>query len=129
MKTKILLAVFFLIGVFANAELIDDEKKEHKANVKWDSKTIELVNIEQNNPVQAKFIFINKGESPVMINKVKSSCGCTVASYEKEPVMPGEKGVVIATYNAKRKGAFRKSVTVFLCDNTTHVLVMKGNVE
>ena len=44
----------------------------------------------------------------------EASCGCTVATYTKKPVAPGEKGEVKVTYNGKGKfeGHFKKSITV-----------------
>ncbi len=60
-----------------------------------------------------KFEFINTGNEPLFITNVKASCGCTATDYSKEPVQPGGKGFVSATYNPKgRPGKFNKSITV-----------------
>lgn len=68
---------------------------------------------EQDGPVIFDFTFTNTGNQPLIISKVKPSCGCTTPNWSKEPVLPGEKGVVTAQYNPRnRPGAFRKSLTV-----------------
>ena len=60
------------------------------------------------------FTFTNVGKSPLIINQAIASCGCTIPSYTKEPIMPGEKGTVKVTYNGKGKfpGHFKKSITI-----------------
>ena len=56
----------------------------------------------------------NFGTAPLIVNQAVASCGCTVATYTKKPVAPGEKGEVKVTYNGKGKfeGHFKKSITV-----------------
>jgi len=68
-------------------------------------------------PVNAEggrtFTFTNTGNAPIVISKVKTSCGCTVADYPKEPVMPGKTGEISVKYDTKRIGNFTKTLTVF----------------
>ena len=68
---------------------------------------------EENGKVSCEFQFTNTGKADLVLQKVKASCGCTTPDWTKEPVKPGEKGVVKATYNASgRPGAFTKTITV-----------------
>lgn len=69
----------------------------------------------ESNPKQTcKFAFKNTGDAPLIINQAIASCGCTVPSYTKEPIKPGEKGEISVTYNATGRypGLFKKSITV-----------------
>jgi hypothetical protein len=77
-----------------------------------------------------EFTFVNQGKEPVMISNVSASCGCTTPSWTKEPVMPGKKGSITASYGSQgRPGAFNKSITVITNSSTpTKVLYIKGNV-
>ena len=61
-----------------------------------------------------EFTFTNIGEQPLIINQAIASCGCTVPEYAKNPVQPGEKGIIKVTYNgdSKYSGHFKKSITV-----------------
>jgi hypothetical protein len=80
-------------------------------------------------PAKATFKFENVSDAPVVITNVRSSCGCTVAKYTKEPVRPGETGIVSATYNSARVGSFNKSVTVTMdALDRPVVLRVKGQV-
>lgn len=57
------------------------------------------------------FEFTNTGDAPLVISKVNSSCGCTVPSSPKEPIMPGKTGQIEVKYNMN-PGAINKTVTV-----------------
>lgn len=60
-----------------------------------------------------EFRFKNEGDSPLILNKVQASCGCTTPYWTKEPILPGKEGVVSASYNSKgRPGAFNRSITI-----------------
>lgn len=68
---------------------------------------------EQNGKVTYNFAFVNTGGSPLLIQNVSSSCGCTTPDWTKQPVPPGGSGFVSATYDpAGRPGAFHKYITV-----------------
>src|SRR5688572_23076923 len=47
--------------------------------------------------VKASFKVKNIGDYPLILAEVKGSCTCTVADYPKEPIAPGETGVIKAT--------------------------------
>ncbi|MBO7607164.1 MAG: DUF1573 domain-containing protein [Paludibacteraceae bacterium] len=68
---------------------------------------------EENGKVSCTFEFKNVGDADLVLQSVKASCGCTTPDWTKEPVKPGETGVVKATYNATgRPGSFTKTITV-----------------
>lgn len=60
------------------------------------------------------FTFVNTGDKPLVITQAVASCGCTVPTYTKQPIQPGEKGELKVTYNGAGKfpGKFKKSITV-----------------
>jgi hypothetical protein len=57
------------------------------------------------------FEFTNTGNQPLLIKDAKSSCGCTVPSFSKEPIMPGKTGKIEVKYNMN-PGPIRKTITV-----------------
>lgn len=86
-----------------------------QAEIKFDKLTQNVGTFPEKNPVQkTTFTFTNVGQSPLVINQVIASCGCTVPKYDKKPIAPGQKGVIEVTYNGKGKfpGHFKKTVTV-----------------
>lgn len=112
----------------SNTEVDINEQKSPPIEISWDETVHEFGDIPAATPATARFEFTNKDNEPLTITKVKSSCGCTVANYSKNPILPGQQGFVSATYNAVKPGKFHKVVTVRLNDNSTHRLTVKGTV-
>lgn len=76
-----------------------------------------------------EFVYKNTGKAPLMLTNVRSSCGCTIPSWSKEPLMPGQSAVIKVKYNTNNVGPINKSITVE--SNATQqrtVLKIKGNV-
>jgi hypothetical protein len=85
--------------------------------------------LQSNGPQTYAFEFTNTGSEPVLIQNVQPSCGCTTPGWTKEPVEPGQTGVVQATYNAAAVGPFNKSLTVTTNSTpSTIILYIKGKV-
>lgn len=59
------------------------------------------------------FEFTNTGDGPLIIHQAIATCGCTIPKYPKEPIKPGESGIITVFYNSYgRPGHFYKSVTI-----------------
>lgn len=86
---------------------------------------------EINGAVSYDFEFVNTGSAPILIKNVESSCGCTSPQWSKQPVLPGKKGFVKATFDPKdRPGFFDKTITVYSNARTPVVeLKIRGIVE
>lgn len=76
------------------------------------------------------FKFTNTGKEPLILQQPQSSCGCTVPTWPKEPILPGESNEIKVTYNTKKAGPINKTVTVRSNAKTsTVVLRITGKVE
>jgi hypothetical protein len=75
--------------------------------------------------------FKNTGNEPLIISSAKSSCGCLVPTYPKEPILPNEWAMIEARYDTQRRGHFVKTITVSCNDKNqeTILLRVKGSVE
>lgn len=76
-------------------------------------KTIDCGQVKFRNPVTVAFEITNKGNRPLVINKVLADCGCTMANYSKEPISKGTKAALTVTYDAKMMGHFHKQIAVY----------------
>jgi hypothetical protein len=87
-------------------------------------------NIENASTGYRFFKFTNTGNAPLVISAAKGSCGCTVPSYPKEPIMPGQSEFIKVKYDTKRTGAMTKYVTLTTnsVDNATTRLKIFGTV-
>lgn len=86
-----------------------------QAQIKFDKVSYDFGTFSEANSVQkCTFTFTNVGSEPLVINQAVASCGCTVPSYTKSPIKPGQKGTLTITYDGKGKfpGHFKKTVTV-----------------
>ncbi len=82
--------------------------------------------------VKHEFEIVNEGDAELVISKVKTSCGCTVAEYTEDPIPPGGKGVVDIEFKTKsRKGAQKKTIFVHSNDprNQQQKLYIQGKVQ
>ncbi len=128
MKNLVLLValMFSFVMVYSQSEPqtmgpeIDFKKTTH------DYGTIEL-----NGDGTYRFEFTNTGNEPLILSKPRSSCGCTVPSWPKEPILPGETNEIKVTYNTHKAGPFNKTVTVYsnAKNKPTVLLRIKGKVE
>lgn len=119
---KIFYTFFFLffISITINAQEFTFEK--------------ELINygkIDKGADGERVFVFTNSGDAPLVIDKIQSSCGCTVPKKPEAPVMPGEKGEIKVSYDTKRVGGFSKSITIFsnATSSKPKVIKIKGYVN
>ena len=78
-----------------------------------------------------EFKFRNTGTEPLILFNVQTSCGCVTApSWPREPIMPGQEGVIRINYNTQTTGPMGKAITVFSNAKTDRVtLRLAGNVN
>ena len=69
--------------------------------------------INQGDIVEQTFHFQNTGKNPLIISSAVGSCGCTVPTYPKEPIAPGEKGEIHVKFTSgSRLGKQSKQVKI-----------------
>lgn len=127
---KFLLTAFTLVLTcsFLSAQNIDFKLSKNQGD---DPLVWNYGNIENASTGLRIFKFTNTGEAPLVITNAKGSCGCTVPSYPKEPIMPGESNEIRVKYDTKRTGAFTKYVTLTTNakETTTVRLKIYGKVD
>jgi hypothetical protein len=76
------------------------------------------------------FNFKNDGKSPLILNNVQASCGCTTPEWTREPIVPGGKGMIKVSYDPRnRPGVFNKTIRVSSnAENADVVLTILGEV-
>lgn len=85
-----------------------------QTQINWLDSSRSLGKITEGEMVKVSFRFVNSGKSPLIIENVQASCGCTVADYPKNPIPPGVTGEIVATFNSNgRVGVQKKNLTVY----------------
>jgi hypothetical protein len=102
----------------------DKKLRDEAGNYVWDYGTIQ-----QGADGSSFFAFKNTGTEPLVLSEVRSSCGCTVPRWPREPIMPGKSDTIKVKYDTKRLGQINKTITVISnAVNNPVVLRIKGNV-
>jgi hypothetical protein len=75
------------------------------------------------------FTYTNKGDNPLVIRYVKSSCGCTIPEWTTNAIKSNETGEIKVTYDAKGVGFFVNTIYVFYNGkDSPKTLIFKGQV-
>lgn len=104
-----------LVSLFVVMSLGISFAQAKNADIKFEKTTHNVGEFPEKKPVTyATFKFTNVGNAPLVIHQVVASCGCTVPTYSKEPILPGKTGEVKVTYDGTDKplGFFKKSIIV-----------------
>jgi len=123
MKKLIAIAIFVFVG-------LTTAQAQKTAKFEFKSETIDYGEIMKGSDGVRVFEFTNVGDAPLVIEDVKSSCGCTVPKKPEEPIMPGKTGEIEVKYNTTIVGPIRKTVTVYSnAQEPTKALKIKGLVK
>jgi hypothetical protein len=88
-------------------------KKLPKTNIYLLEQKYDFGKVKEGEKVKHVFKFKNTGQEPLMISDAIASCGCTVPSFSKQPVLPGDDGEIMVEFNTKgRKGKNHKNVII-----------------
>ncbi len=118
--------MIFLIGFFSCSKSTTNLEN---TTISFKKEVHDFGEIPQKKEVSTIFVFINTGEEPLLIQEVKSTCGCTVPEYPKEMIKPSDKGEIKVIYDANLPGRFNKKISVFYNGkDSPKTLTIKGEV-
>lgn len=125
--------ITFILSLLAISFFAKAQNNSATAPVfKFTTEVHDFGNIAEGPEAQIDFNFVNAGKEPLIIQQCSASCGCTTPDWTKEPILPGQKGVIKVKYSTKdRVGSFNK--TVYIKSNAKgekerYEIVIKGNV-
>lgn len=98
-----------------------------------ESFTIDYGTVAYDSKTDRELYFTNTGNQPLLIESVRSSCGCAYATWPKEPVAPGRRNKITIRYDTKRIGPFTKTFNVYSNEfnggnSKEHNITIKGTV-
>ena len=127
-KVIYLLGIMLLMAGVAKAQ--DKGTVQMGPEIEFEKVVHDYGDVPYNGNGECEFRFTNTGTEPLLVQKPKSSCGCTIPSWPNEPILPGESEVIKVTYRTNRAGNINKTVTVTsnAVKNSTVVLRIKGRV-
>jgi hypothetical protein len=130
---------FFLLSMFVSMaltvlnaqETVTAEEPTDGPKISFTEQEHNYGTLQKGGDGNCEFVFTNEGNEPLILSNVKASCGCTVPTWTKEPIMPGQTGSIKVRYNTNNIGAFTKTITVTSNAVNTPRLTLKirGKVE
>jgi hypothetical protein len=76
------------------------------------------------------FTFRNLSNAPLIIDNVRTDCSCTASDWDDAPIAPNAIGKITVEYDAKKKGYFKKHLTVWLHgQKQAEKLMIQGEVD
>lgn len=132
MKPSGLLVALVLFAVssgFTQDNLDQSRGTDASPVIVFDSTTYNYGKIPYKGDGSCIFEFKNSGKQPLLLTKVRASCGCTTPSWPKKPIKPGDSGSIKVMYNTRIRGNFSKSIRVYSnAENSPVTLRIKGQV-
>jgi hypothetical protein len=121
---------FLIMMVFGSAAAFA-QSADDQAQITFSQTEHDFGKIQEGTLANYDFTFTNTGKAPLVLSNVQPSCGCTTPEWSKEPIAPGAKGTIKASFNSYgRPGTFQKYITVKSnASNTEVMLTIKGTVE
>ncbi|MBN1158914.1 MAG: DUF1573 domain-containing protein [Bacteroidales bacterium] len=127
---SVLIISLFYVSLSCSQSLQSDSKNSKSAEIIFEETEHDYGTILKGSDGTYEFVFRNAGNEPLLLNNVRSSCGCTVPEWSKEPIAPGEAGIIKVSYNTVITGSFSKSISIYSnAEKKPVILVIKGKVE
>ncbi len=109
--------VFFVLNCFS------------QESIKFDLLKQDLGDVREGEVKQVVFPFQNISVDSVKVANVVPQCGCTVAHYEDQMLLPQGKSEIVLLFDTKDKlGLQRKTISLVLEHGERYVLVISANV-
>ena len=94
-------------------------------SIEFTSEVVDYGEIDRGSDGIRVFTFTNTGDKELIIQKVYSSCGCTIPKKPEAPIAPGEQGEIQVKYDTNRVGPIRKTITVNSNATSTPIVSLK----
>lgn len=126
-------SIIICISLFAIVQ-IGYSQKNTKANpnapeISFDKLENDYGIIKKGADGSCEFVYKNTGKEPLVLSDVSSSCGCTVPTWPKEPILSGKSRTIKVVYDTKKAGVISKTITVMSnAKNGIIILSIKGMV-
>lgn len=78
------------------------------AKLTFEETVFDFGDVDEGALVEHVFRFKNTGKIPLLISDARSTCGCTVPAWPKEPIAPGQSGEINVKFDTKGKNNLQK---------------------
>ncbi len=122
---KTVLLLVFVAGCLVTGAQVTTVQADH---LQLKETSHDFGKIPQGKPVYYHFELTNTGTTPLKLDDVHASCGCTTPEWSREPIAPGATMRIKVGFNAAAEGGFEKPITITYNSNQSKQLIIKGTV-
>ncbi len=123
---------FYIIAeIFDDFDAWTDEEKENAPHIFTESDSYDFGTDTTGNKITHTFTIKNVGKSPLLIHKVKTSCGCTTLKQIQNEIKPGESIPVEVIFSTYGKTGYRMQNVDLITNDPIQPklsLFIKGNL-
>lgn len=114
------LVVLFFLQILTNLD----------PKLQWTTpQTHDFGNVLRGQVVTYFFEYKNISNEPLVLDNVRTDCGCTASDWEETPTETGKIGKISITFESSKIGYFRKKITVWIRgQRTPEKLSIEGEV-
>lgn len=112
------------------AKARDAKMKKGMPVIAFDKKAYEFGTINEGDKIDGSFTIYNKGKADLVITGARASCGCTVPSWPKDAIKPGDSAKLNFVFNSRgKRGKQNKSITLRTnTENIIEIIRLTGDV-
>jgi hypothetical protein len=100
----------FLLTLFAFAVVFNVQAQVAGPVITFTESSVNFGDLTQGDKVSHTFQLKNTGTAPLIISNVAATCGCTVPSWPKDPIAPGQSAEIQVSFNSAGKVGAQNSV-------------------
>ena len=108
-----LFLLFMLLSLSLKAQQAEVSDTLVLAQMEFTETEYNFGDLYQGEKAEHNFKFKNIGNSPLILNNVLTTCGCTASKWPREPIQPGAKAEIKVVFNSASKiGRQNKVITI-----------------
>ena len=104
----------------------DGIPEEEMPKMVFEEERIDVGDISQGTVVRETFTFKNTAKRPLLINDVKTTCGCTAGKdWPTHPIEPGDKGTITVSFDSEGKTGFQDKPVSIIANTSPETTVVR----
>ena len=114
-----------------NSNLVANNSNGKYPVMTFDRKVHDFGNIIDGQAQETVFNYTNTGDAPLVISEIKSTCGCTVPQWPRQPIPAGGSGEIKVQFDSSNKPGMQNKVVTITANTESKVkkLLIRAQVN
>jgi len=110
--TKMKKQIVYVLMALIYVNVYSQQHQSQSPEISFEKYVHDFGEVYKDGKTEYSFTFTNTGQEPLILSNVRSSCGCTVPDWPKNPILPGQSASITVKYNSGIVGDINRQVTV-----------------